>query len=50
MEEKRMKYLTFALAKGRLANRSLALFEKIGNQIEEMKDPYTKNQIFLNAE
>ena len=25
-----MKYLTFALAKGRLAKKSLALFEQIG--------------------
>ena len=26
-----MKYLTFALAKGRLAKKSLALFEQIGD-------------------
>jgi len=33
-----MRYLTFALGKGRLANRTLQLFEEIGITCEEMKD------------
>ena len=31
-----MRYLTFALGKGRLANQTLELFEKIGITCEEM--------------
>ncbi len=34
-----MRYLTFALGKGRLAKTTLELFEKIGITCEEMKDP-----------
>ena len=41
-----MRYLTFALAKGRLANKSLDLFEKIGITCEEMKDKDTRKLIF----
>ena len=33
-----MEYLTFALAKGRLADQTLELFEKIGITMAEMKD------------
>ena len=33
-----MRYLTFALGKGRLAKKTLELFEKIGITCEEMKD------------
>ena len=33
-----MRYLTFALGKGRLALQTLNLFEKIGITCEEMKD------------
>ena len=33
-----MRYLTFALGKGRLANKTLETFEKIGITCEEMKD------------
>lgn len=40
-----MKYLTFALAKGRLAKKSLALFEQIGISMDEMKDPDTRKLI-----
>lgn len=43
-----MRYLTFALAKGRLANKSLDLFEKIGITCEEMKDKDTRKLIFTN--
>lgn len=45
-----MKYLTFALAKGRLADKSLKLFEKIGIIMEEMHDPDTRKLIFVNEE
>ena len=36
-----MRYLTFALGKGRLAKKTLELFEKIGITCEEMKDKDT---------
>ncbi len=45
-----MRYLTFALAKGRLAKKSMALFEKIGITCAEMKDPDTRKLIFTNEE
>lgn len=45
-----MRYLTFALAKGRLANQTLDMFEKIGITCEEMKDPKTRKLIFVNEE
>ena len=45
-----MRYLTFALAKGRLAKKSMALFETIGITCEEMKDPSTRKLIFTNEE
>ena len=48
MEEKR--YLTFALGKGRLAKKTLELFEKIGITGEEIKDPDTRKLIFVNEE
>ena len=44
------KYLTIALAKGRLAHRSMELFEKIGIFVEEMKDPHSRKLIFTNEE
>ena len=43
-------YLTFALAKGRLAKKTLALLEQIGITCEEMKDPDTRKLIFVNEE
>ena len=45
-----MRYLTFALAKGRLAKKTLELLEKIGITMEEMKDPDTRKLIFVNEE
>ena len=45
-----MRYLTFALAKGRLAKKTLKLLEKIGITCEEMKDPDTRKLIFVNEE
>ena len=38
-----MRYLTFALAKGRLAKKALAMLEQIGITCEEMKDEKTRN-------
>lgn len=43
-----MRYLTFALGKGRLANETLHLFEKIGITCEEMKDGNSRKLIFTN--
>lgn len=48
MDEKR--YLTFALAKGRLANKTLELLERIGITCEEMKDKDSRKLIFVNEE
>lgn len=45
-----MKYLTFALGKGRLAKQTLELFEKIGITCEEMKDKDSRKLIFTNEE
>lgn len=45
-----MRYLTFALGKGRLANTTLSLFEKIGITCEEMKDKNSRKLIFVNEE
>ena len=44
------RYLTFALGKGRLAKKTLQLFEEIGITCEEMKDPDTRKLIFVNEE
>lgn len=43
-------YLTFALGKGRLANKTLELFEQLGIHCEEMKDKNTRKLIFVNEE
>lgn len=45
-----MKYLTFALSKGRLASQSMELFEQIGITCEEMKDKHSRRLIFTNEE
>lgn len=44
------RYLTFALAKGRLATETLKLLEKIGITCEEMKDASSRKLIFVNEE
>lgn len=44
------RYLTFALGKGRLANKTMELFEEIGITCEEMKDKSTRKLIFVNEE
>ena len=48
MEE--MRYLTIALGKGRLAKKTLEMFEQIGITCEEMKDKDTRKLIFVNEE
>ncbi|MCD8223929.1 MAG: ATP phosphoribosyltransferase [Clostridiales bacterium] len=45
-----MRYLTFVLAKGRLADQTLAMFENIGIHCEEMKDKHSRKLIFANEE
>lgn len=45
-----MRYLTFALAKGRLASQTLEKLEKLGITCEEMKDKTTRKLIFTNEE
>lgn len=45
-----MRYLTIALAKGRLAKKTLEIFEKFGITCEEMKDKDTRKLIFVNEE
>ena len=45
-----MRYLTFALGKGRLAKQTLELFEKIGITCEEMIDKDSRKLIFTYEE
>ncbi len=45
-----MEYITFALAKGRLALQTLGFLEKIGITCEEMKDKESRKLIFTNEE
>lgn len=45
-----MRYLTFALTKGRLADKTLAMLEKIEITCEEMKDKDSRKLIFVNEE
>ncbi len=44
------RYLTFALGKGRLANKTMELLEQIGISCEEMKDKDSRKLIFVNEE
>lgn len=45
-----MRYITFALAKGRIAKKTLEMFEQIGITCEEMKDESSRKLIFTNEE
>lgn len=47
---KDMRYLTFALGKGRLANKTLELLEEIGITCEEMKDKSSRKLVFVNED
>lgn len=44
------RYITFALAKGRLAKKALRIFEEIGITCEEMKDESSRKLIFTNED
>ena len=43
-----MRYLTIALTKGRLAEKTLEMLEAVGITCEEMKDKKTRKLIFVN--
>ena len=45
-----MRYLTFALTKGRLANKTMELLEQLGITCEEIKDKNSRKLIFVNEE
>lgn len=45
-----MRYITIALAKGRLAKKAMAILEELGITCEEMKDKDTRKLIFVNEE
>ena len=45
-----MRYLTVALTKGRLAQKTLDIFEKFGITCEEIRDIDTRKLIFVNEE
>ena len=45
-----MRYLTFALTKGRLASKTLELLERLGITCDEMKDKDSRKLIFVNEE
>lgn len=45
-----MKYITIALAKGRLAKQTMKLLEQVGITCEEMKDENSRKLIFTNEE
>ncbi len=47
---KEERYLTFALGKGRLANKTMELLEEIGITCEEMKDKDSRKLIFVNED
>ena len=45
-----MRYLTFALTKGRLANKTMELLEQLGITCEEIQDKSSRKLIFVNEE
>ena len=45
-----MRYLTIALTKGRLAEKTLEMLEAVGITCEEMKDKKTRKLIFVNED
>lgn len=45
-----MRYLTFALTKGRLANKTMHLLEQLGITCEEIYDKNSRKLIFVNDE
>lgn len=49
-EGEQMKYLTFALTKGRLASKTLEMLEQLGITCEEMKEKDSRKLVFVNEE
>ena len=45
-----MRYLTIALAKGRLADKAMEMFEAIGISCDEMKEKASRKLIFVNED
>lgn len=45
-----MRYLTFALTKGRLANKTMELLEQLGITCKEIQDKNSRKLIFVNEE
>ena len=45
-----MRYLTFALTKGRLAKKTMELLEPLGITCEEIQDKNSRKLIFVNEE
>jgi ATP phosphoribosyltransferase len=45
-----MRYITVALAKGRLANSTMEILEKIGITCDEIKDKSSRKLIFVNED
>jgi len=45
-----MKYITVALSKGRLAEKTMEYFGKIGITCSEMEDRHSRKLIFTNEE
>ena len=45
-----MRYLTIALAKGRLADKAMEMLEAIGISCDEMKDKASRKLIFVNED
>lgn len=45
-----MRYLTFALTKGPLAEETLDILEKVGITCEEMRDKESRKLVFVNEE
>ncbi|MCI8951113.1 MAG: ATP phosphoribosyltransferase [Lachnospiraceae bacterium] len=45
-----MRDITIALAKGRLADKAMDLFERIGIHCEEMKDKHSRKLIFVSED
>jgi len=50
MQMNEERYLTFALGKGRLADKTMELLEQVGVTCEEMKDKGSRKLIFVNEE
>ena len=45
-----MRYLTIALTKGRLAEKTLEMLEQLGITCEEMKEKDSRKLVFVNEE